>query len=125
MFVLAALYNLGLGFINLVFYSRIAAAFDMPASIREPDVFSQMAILLAMVYGVGYYMVSRDLYAHKGIVFLGIIGKVIVFLLFLYHFAFSGLPAQTFAIGVGDLIFAILFCKFLMFARDGREQAAI
>lgn len=117
LFLIAALYNLGLGFIHLVFYPRIAAAVDMPAHLREADVFSQMAILLAMVFGVGYYMVSTDLSAHRGIVLLGIIGKVAVFVLFLYHLRYSGLPAPAFLIGVGDLVFALLFWKFLMFAR--------
>lgn len=116
-FFIAALYNLGLGFTHLVVYSRIAAIIDMPTQLREPDVFSQMAILLAMVFGVGYYMVSKDLYAHMGIVLLGIMGKIAVFLLFLYHLICSGLPVPFFLIGVGDLIFALLFWRFLIFAR--------
>ncbi len=116
-FVIAALYNLGLGFIHMVSYSRIAAFIGMPAHLREPDVFSEMAILLAMVFGVGYYMVSTDLYAHRGIVLLGIIGKITVFLLFLYHLICSGLPIPFFLIGVGDLIFAVFFWRFLIFVR--------
>jgi hypothetical protein len=115
LFLAAALYNLGLGSVFLFFYSGIAAVIAMPAELREADVFSQMAILLAMAFGVGYYMVSRDLYGHRGIVIMGIIGKLAVFLLFLYHLIFSGLPAPFFLIGVGDLLFALLFWKFLAF----------
>jgi hypothetical protein len=118
LFFVAALYNLVLGFIHLVFYSWVATVFDMPAQIREPDVFSQMAILLAMVFGVGYYMVSRDLYGRMGIVHLGIIGKGVVFFLFFYHFMFAGLPVPVFLIGVGDLLFALLFLKFVLFAQE-------
>jgi hypothetical protein len=117
MFSLAAFYNLALGFIFLVFFSRLMALFRMPVPPREMAVFHQMAILFAMVYGVGYQMVSRNLYGHKGIVVLGIIGKTIVFLLFLYHLIFSHLHPIIFLIGVGDLIFASLFCKFMAFAR--------
>jgi len=113
LFLIGALYNIVLGLIFLVFFSRLMSLFDMPMPPRELAVFHQMGILLAMVYGIGYYMVSRDLYAHKGIVLLGIIGKIIVFLLFLHHLVF------IFLIGVGDLMFALLFCKFLVFARNG------
>jgi len=119
LFLIGALYNIVLGLIFLVFFSRLMSLFDMPMPPRELAVFHQMGILLAMVYGIGYYMVSRDLYAHKGIVLLGIIGKIIVFLLFLHHLVFSGLHVLIFLIGVGDLMFALLFCKFLVFARNG------
>lgn len=118
LFFVAALYNLGLGLIFLVLFSRLMLLFGMPTPPRELAVFHQMAILLAMVYGVGYYMVSRDLFSHKGIVVLGIIGKTIVFLLFLYHLVFSGLHFLIFLIGVGDLMFVLLFMKFLAFARN-------
>lgn len=118
MFTLAALYNLALGFVFLVFFSRLMALFHMPVPPPEMAIFHQMAILLAMVFGVGYQMVSRNPHRQKGIVVLGIIGKSVVFLLFLYHFAFSGLHAVIFLIGVGDLVFVVLFCKFLRFDRN-------
>ena len=118
---IAALYNLVLGRVFLVLFSRLMAAFDMPVPPRELAVFHQMAILLAMAFGVGYYMVSRDLYGQKGIVVIGAIGKTAVFLLFLYHFVFSGLHPFIFLIGAGDLVFVFLFLKFLAFAGSGTE----
>ncbi len=118
LFFVAALYNLVLGFVFLVLFSRLMALFGMPTPPRELAVFHQMGILLAMVFGLGYYMVSRDLHAHKGVVLLGIIGKIIVFFLFSYHLLFSGLHFMVFLIGAGDLAFALLFCKFLAFARE-------
>lgn len=117
-FLVASLWNLVLGFIFLVLFSRLMSLFGMPTPPRELAAFHQMGILLAMVYGIGYYMVSRDLYSHNGIVLLGILGKVAVFVLFLYHLVFSGLPFAIFLIGVGDLIFALLFIRFLAFARN-------
>ena len=117
MFLVAAAYNLVLGFAFLVFFSRLMTLLGMPVPLRESNVFTQMAILLAMAYGVGYYMVSRDLYGQKGIVLLGIIGKSIVFILFVYHFVLSDLHLAIFLIGVGDLVFVLLFWKFLLFAR--------
>ena len=74
-----------------------------------------------MVFGVGYYMVSQDLYGHLGIVRLGIIGKSVVFLLFLYHLIVSDLPVPFFLIGVGDLIFALFFWRFLIYTHGERK----
>jgi len=117
LFFVAALWNLALGLAFLLMFSRLMTLFGMPTPARELTAFHQMAILLAMVYGIGYYMVSRDLYSHKGIVLLGVIGKIIVFALFLYHMLFSGLHFLIFLVGFGDLIFALLFIMFLRFAR--------
>jgi len=71
-----------------------------------------------MIFGIGYQMVSQDPYGHMGIVILGIIGEIIIFLLFLYHFIFSGLHLIPFLIGVGGIIFALLFIKFMIFIRN-------
>ena len=106
----------------LVFFSQLMKLFGMPTPPRELTVFHQMALLLAMVYGIGYYMVSRELRSHNGIVILGIIGKFTVFFLFLYHMLFSRLHFLVFLVGAGDLIFALLFIKFLAFSRS--ETAA-
>jgi hypothetical protein len=124
LFVVAALWNLLLGFVFLIFFQQLMALFGMPMPPRELTVFHQMAILLAMVYGVGYYMVSRELNSHGGIVILGIIGKIIVFFLFLYHMIFSGLHFFVFLIGTGDLIFALLFIRFLTFSRNDAAAEA-
>ncbi len=117
-FYAAALYNLGLGLIFLIFFSRLMPFFGMPQPPRELAAFHQMGIILAMFFGVGYYMVGRDLYSHGGIVVLGALAKTAVFFLFLYHMMFSGLHFFIFLIGLGDLIFALLFIRFLAFARD-------
>ena len=118
LFFVAALWNLALGFVFLVAFSRLMSLFAMPAPPRELAAFHQMGILLAMVYGIGYYMVSRELDAHRGVVILGIIGKIVVFFLFLYHLVFSGLHFFIFLVGAGDLIFALLFIGFLVSTRS-------
>ena len=124
LFIVAALWNLALGFVFLVSFSRLMPLLGMPTPPRELAAFHQTGMLLAMVFGIGYYMVSRDLYAHRGIVLLGIIGKVLVFFLFLYHLVFSGLHFLVFLVGVGDLIFAFFFIKFLAFAPSKKPEEA-
>jgi uncharacterized membrane protein len=121
-FFVAALYNLVLGLIFLIFFSQLMDLFGMPQPPRELVGFHQMGIILAMVFGVGYFMVGRDLRAHDGIVILGAIAKIAVFLLFFYHAVFSGLHFLIFLVGVGDLVFALLFIRFLACARDGARD---
>jgi hypothetical protein len=117
-FYVAAAYNLGMGLVFFLFFSRLMALFAMPQPPRELVAFNQLGIVLAMVYGIGYFMVARDLYSHTGIVLLGAIGKISVFFIFLYHLLFSGLAPMIFLVGVGDLIFSIFFIRFLFFARN-------
>ena len=73
-----------------------------------------------MTFGLGYYMVYRDMYANKNIVILGIIGKLAFAAIFLYNlWAFKGAVPTLFLIpAVGDLIFVILYWMFLRFARS-------
>jgi hypothetical protein len=69
---------------------------------------------LVFVFGIGYYWVSKDLSKNHDIVKLGIIAKITVFLIFPYHYLIGNMPLLIALFGVVDLIFAILFLKFLM-----------
>ena len=76
-------------------------------------VFLMMFLGLCFVFGIGYYWVSRDLTKNHGIVKMGIIGKLIVFV----GLSWAGITGQVHFILVGpgivDLVFAILFIEFL------------
>ena len=74
----------------------------------------QLFMGLVFAFGVGYFMVSRELYTNRGILVAGTIGKMLVFLILAYH----ALVLKTIAVvliipGVVDAIFAVLFIKFL------------
>jgi hypothetical protein len=76
-------------------------------------VFFLMFLGLAFVFGIGYYMVSRDLVRNRDIATLGVIGKLFVFVALLW----AGISGQIHFIMIGagivDLIFAILYMEFL------------
>jgi len=73
----------------------------------------QLAMALVFVFGIGYYWVSKDLSKNHDIVKLGIIAKILVFLIFSYHYLFGNMPLMIALFSVVDLIFAILFIEFL------------
>ena len=76
-------------------------------------------IALFMTFGIGYFMVYKNMYSNKNIVILGIIGKLAFALIFIYYMIlyWAQIP-HLFLMGViGDLIFVILFSMFLFFAK--------
>lgn len=86
----------------------------------EPRAYYDSWIALFMTFGLGYWMASRDLYGNRGIVVLGIIGKLAFSAIFIYELiAARGEIPQLFWIPViGDLIFVGLFWMFLGFSRN-------
>ena len=83
-------------------------------------VFFLMFLGLCFVFGIGYYWVSRDIYNNHGIVKMGIIGKLIVFVGMLWACLIGQIHFIPASAGVVDLIFVILYIEFLMtFKRAG------
>ena len=85
----------------------------------HPPLYYQAWVALFMTFGIGYFMISRNLYGNKNLVWLGMIGKLAFSAIFLYNFfRFQGEVPHFFLIPViGDLGFVVLFALFLRFAR--------
>lgn len=79
---------------------------------------------LILVFGIGYYIVSRDISRNEGIVLLGIIGKVMVVVLFTVHAALGNISFLLAAPTIVDLLFAVLFAEFLLRGRPALLTAA-
>ncbi len=84
----------------------------------DPPVWYYCWIALFVTFGIGVLSVYRDMYANKGFVPIGIIGKVSFSVIYLYFFlARPGeIPALILIGVVGDLIFSALYGSFLRFA---------
>lgn len=117
-FLVGALWNLAGGVFIILFTDWIFAT----AGLRRPDppLYYYSWIALFMTFGIGYAMVWRNPEAHRGIVVLGIIGKLAFSIVFLASMAAS--PNQIprlFLIPVnGDLVFAGLFWAYLQSTAD-------
>src|SRR3990172_6630105 len=86
----------------------------------SPPAYYYSWIALFVTFGIGYLMVYRDMYKNKNIVILGIIGKFSFSVIFIYNMInYMGQIPLIFIVPViGDLVFFVLFSKFLLFARS-------
>jgi hypothetical protein len=92
-----------------------SAGLDIP----HPPVYYAAWVALLITFGIGYYMVYRDMYGNKNIVVLGIIGKLVFSVVFIYcMIVYRGQVPPLFLIPVaGDLVFVVFFWMFLRYAR--------
>jgi hypothetical protein len=122
MFLVGAIWNLSGAVFVWLFMDWIFALANMPTP--DPAAFYYSWIALFATYGIGVYMVYKDMYANTNMVVLGIIGKVSFALIFVYYYV-SGtarIPPFFWIAVVGDLIFAALFATFLFGTAERRRQ---
>jgi hypothetical protein len=112
-FMLAAVYDIGLGLAFLVGGDAILEAIGMQV---PPHVaYFQLAAVFVLVQGISYLFAWHDPVANRGIIWVGVI----------YKAAYSGLAAWYLALGllpsvffvpwaVADLLFMIGFLWFLL-----------
>lgn len=70
------------------------------------------------VFGLGYYWVSSDLSRNRDLVKLGVIGKLLVFLVFFGHALAKEIPMGLVVPSMVDLLFGALFLEFLVRTRQ-------
>jgi hypothetical protein len=118
MFLVGALWNVAGGALIVWLTGWIFAAAHL--SPPEPWAYYYSWIALFVTFGVGYYLVYRDMYGNKNLVILGIIGKLGFAAIFIAGMISEpGTIPRLFLIPViGDLVFVWLFWRFLMFARQ-------
>lgn len=110
-FAFAAFYNLAVGGAMLAASERAAAALNISGAGGPFAV--AMAGLLIAVFGVGYAMVAASPAKNRGIVWIGVIGKLGAAALGAMQFNAGLIPLSTFLLGMGDLVFVALFALFL------------
>ncbi len=66
-----------------------------------------------LIFGFGYYIVSRDVTKNHGIVLMGIIGKLFFFGYYTYMYVTMHATIVPFLAVTGDFIFSLLFAYFL------------
>ena len=98
----------------------IASAFDLSHSISNGP-FDQVALLAIALFGLGYWMVAGDPVAHRGIVILGLIGKIAVPGIMFSHYFFVGDVNFSLAgLTIGDIIYAVFFYRYLKSSSPSR-----
>ena len=118
MFLVGALWNVAGGAVIVWLTGWIFASAGL--SPPTPGVYYYAWIALFTTFGIGYYLVYRDMYANKNLVILGIIGKLSFAVIFLagMMFGLGKVPLFFLIPVIGDLVFVWLFWRFLAFARQ-------
>jgi hypothetical protein len=118
MFLVGAIWNVVGGAVIVLATGWIFAGDHL--SPPKPWVYYYAWIALFVTFGIGYYLVYRDMYGNKNIIVLGIIGKLSFSVIFITGMlAEPGTIPRFFLIPViGDLVFVVLFWRFLGFARQ-------
>ena len=115
LFLIGAIWN-WMATLPLIFgYKILFPIYDM--ILPQYPVFLILFAGLCFIFGVGYYLVSRDLSKNHGIVWMGITGKIVVFVGFLWAAFIGQIHYVWIGAGIVDLIYAILFLEFLSTAK--------
>jgi hypothetical protein len=121
-FFLGSLWNISIGLIGLCFYDlSIQMLFGAQAVTDNllALIFFRFFMIAVILFGVGYYIVSRDLLSNRAVIWLGLAAKLIIFFTFVYYYALG--QATWFSVFgcSGDFAFSILFIVFLYQTKDG------
>jgi len=66
------------------------------------------------VFGIGYWIVARDISRNRGLVWIGIIGKLMVISVLYAHAIAGSAPYSLASLSLVDLVFTGLFVEFLL-----------
>jgi len=116
MFFIGAVWNWVITVFLAVGYPYVFPLLDM--SLPQYPLFLLLFAAVCFLLGVGYYWVSKDFAAHLGIVRIGAAAKILVFVGCTYAAIDGQIHPLLASAGVVDLVFAILFIRFLG-RRDG------
>ena len=119
-FLVAALYDLVLGAVFVVFGEPILEAIGM--ALPPHVAYIQLAAVFIFVQGLSYWLVCRDPLANLGLVRVGVAYKVAYAGLALYYLVIGSCPSVFFIPwAVVDLLFLV---GFVMFLRAGPARRA-
>lgn len=124
LFLVAAIWNLVATipcWLGLVFMpGMVSGLFGMPQPVSLFPFHAMFSLFMA--FGIGFLLVSHDIYRHRGIVIIGSLGKSLFFLNCLNAFMLKEGNLLLLLTGTIDLLFAILFTEFLLKTRKNHVQ---
>ena len=136
MFVVGSLWNIGIGltgllltdFILLMMFGKAPMTENFSALVHgtvpgvdnlQTLIFFRFFMIAVILFGIGYYWVSRDLLANRAVIWLGLVAKLMIFFTFAYYYVMGQSSFFSVLICSGDFIFSIFFAAFLWKTRDG------
>ena len=117
-FVFAALFNLSAGlpmiFAPELFYQLLLIS--EPITV-EAKLYMDLFAVLVLTFGWAYWTISRDPPAHRDLVLMGVIGKLLVVVVAWYHALAGTGPLNLALLILADLAFALVFLRYYLLSR--------
>ena len=115
LFIFGGLYNLIVSTSFIITSIFLVSMFSAYGVVVPPSmIWLQSALFLIIVFGIGYFIVSKDITKNHGIVIIGIIAKLGIFSIFLIYFIKVDLGILVLLLASVDIAFPILFIEFLL-----------
>ena len=126
LFLIAGIWNLGaaiLCWIGSVFMPDLFfKMFGMPS---PPSLFPFHAMFWCILtFGIGYIIVSRDITKNHGIIFIGMLAKILFFIDCIITLISKEANIMLLPTRIVDLAFAILFIEFLLKTKKVPSQSS-
>ena len=86
-----------------------------PAPINSP--YEHIALMAIVLFGIGYWWAGNDPLLNRPLIRLGMIGKLLVVALVWLAVAGGQANWRLGALASGDLVYAILFARYLYFGK--------
>ena len=121
MFALGALWNLAIGLTGLVAADFAVTLFFGSAAVTDNFLallMLKVVMLAIIIFGIGYYLVSLSLQHNRGLIWLGMLSKLILFSLFGFYFFQGQVAILGFLAVCGDVLWSIGFLAFLWQTRS-------
>jgi hypothetical protein len=117
LFTIAAAYNFICSVPGFLSTTPLAGRLGLTPAVDPTDV--QIALVLVVTFGWGYWKIAQDPVVNRPIIVLGIIGKILVALVGYLNWL-TGHASSTVALVVtGDALFAALFYHYLRHTMPG------
>jgi len=115
LFIIGAIFNWIMGF-SFIFLSIFdPAIFEEFGTSYPPTLFFLHSLLVLIItFGIGYFIVGMDINKDQGCVILGIVSKMLFFMMCVIYFLIGDLLMIIAILGSLDFIFACLFIEFLI-----------
>lgn len=120
-FFLGALWNICLGLAGILFYDLTITLFFGAEAVSHDlvsSLFYRLFMAAIIIFGIGYYIVSRDLSRNRAVLWLGLAGKITLFIVFTVLFVTGNATILAILTLTGDLAWSILFLLFLWQTKD-------
>lgn len=124
-FFLAAIWNLVFGLAMLLFPAAVFSLFYGETLLESAyllRLFSNCFAFSILIFGMGYFLVSRNPNENHAVIWMGIVGKVAVFGIFLLGLIDGRVTPYGFFGAAGDLVWAAIFLAALRQTRRGNER---